>query len=189
MKCLTSTTIFPALKKGIGYFIFDFLLYDFSWMGNAESGRWLSLYWGWRPQDQKDEFYPKPCLQSQTHLGKAGPLSYLKSLVQLHVPVSKDQLQRLNQFALGIFWSSFKDLWGWAPQPLVPLTLAQIFSLLVQSSDEKCPNASQCPGIVMEGDLGCTVASTVMGEVASERKIYRPELFEAFRLCPQQGHE
>lgn len=39
MKCLTSTTIFPALKKGIGYFIFDFLLYDFSWMGNAESGR------------------------------------------------------------------------------------------------------------------------------------------------------
>lgn len=75
MKCLTSTTIFPALTKGIGYFIFDFPLYDFSWMGNAESGRWLSLHWRWKPQDQKDEFYLKPCLQSQTHLGKEGPLA------------------------------------------------------------------------------------------------------------------
>lgn len=39
MKRLTSTTIFPPLKKGIGFFIFYSLLYDFGWMDNAELGR------------------------------------------------------------------------------------------------------------------------------------------------------
>lgn len=59
-----------------------------------------------RDGDQKDESYPKPCLQLQTYLGEEGPLE-----VSGPTPCSKQsQLQRLNEFALGFVWLSFEDL-------------------------------------------------------------------------------
>lgn len=66
---------FQPWKKGLGVLFLTFrFMISAGWVMQNQEGD-FPFYRRWRPQDQKDEFYPKPCLQSQTHLGKEGPLA------------------------------------------------------------------------------------------------------------------